>query len=155
MMRPYYLIAALAILADQTAKALVLALMKPGQSFPLVQNILHLTYVRNTGAAVGMFQGSNALLIGAAALAALFLLYAMRRIPQEKVYYRVGLILVLSGSAGNIIDRVFRGFVVDMIDFRFFPVFNLADVCINLGVATIVAAYIIGKSMQKHARVSQ
>jgi len=152
-MRPYYLAAALAILLDQISKSMVQALMLPGQSFPVIRNVIHLTYVKNTGAAFGMFQGRNAFLIAVAAFAALFLLYAIRRIPREKVYYRMGLVLILAGSAGNIFDRVYRGFVVDMIDFRFFPVFNIADVSINLGMATLIGAYLIGKSMQKHARV--
>ena len=159
MMRPYYLVAALIIAFDQATKFLVLAFLLPGQSIALIQNVLYLTYVRNTGAAFGILPGNNALLIAVAAFAALFIIYAIWRLPKERTYYRLGLALILGGSAGNILDRVYRGYVVDMIDFRFFPVFNVADIMINVGMAIVIAGYLLvrrpgGASLQKGERDS-
>ena len=145
MMSPYYLLIIAILMIDQASKYFVSGLMEHGQTIPLINNIFHITFVRNTGAAFGILQGNTVILIAVGMTAALFILYTMHFIPKNKYYYKIGLSLVLAGSIGNIIDRVYRGYVVDMFDFRFFPVFNIADMMINVGMFLIIIVYIFGK----------
>ncbi len=110
---------------------------------PLWQDIFHLTYVENTGAAFGSFQGGRVFLVAvtvAAIVAGSVFLFKNRKIPLLST----AIAFILGGALGNLLDRVFRGFVVDMFDFRLinFPVFNVADVFVCLGAALIVI-YII------------
>ena len=154
MMSPYYLLILLIIGIDQLSKHFVSAAMQHGQTIPIISNIFHITFVRNTGAAFGILPGNTTLLIAVGAIAALFIIYTMHFIPKDKYFYKIGLSLVLAGSIGNIIDRVYRGYVVDMFDFRFFPVFNVADMMINVGMAIVIVAFLLlrrpaGASLQK------
>lgn len=144
-MSPYYLLIILIIMIDQASKYFVSNMMQHGQTIPLINNIFHITFVRNTGAAFGILPGNTALLIAVGLAAALFILYTMHFIPKSKYYYKIGLSLILAGSIGNIIDRVYRGYVVDMFDFRFFPVFNIADAMINVGMCIVIAAFLLGR----------
>ncbi len=145
MMSAYYLLIILTIAADQASKYLVSNLMLPGQTIPLINNFFHITFVRNTGAAFGLLPGNTVLLIAVGLIAALFILYSLYYIPKSKYFYKIGLSFILAGSIGNIIDRVYKGYVVDMFDFRFFPVFNIADAMINVGMVLIIVVYIFSK----------
>ena len=144
MIQVYYILIILIIVIDQTSKYFVSSLMLSGQTIPIVNNIFHITFVRNSGAAFGMLPGNTALLIAVGSIAALFILYTMYYIPKNKYYYKIGLSFILAGSIGNILDRVYRGYVVDMFDFRFFPVFNIADAMINIGMVVIVIIFVFG-----------
>jgi signal peptidase II len=132
----FYLAALLVIIFDQALKLLVTYKMQLGQSIPLIQNILNLTYVRNQGAAWGLFYGQSLLLFIVAIVVILFVLYYHYNLSRKDII-QLGLGLILGGSLGNTIDRVTRGYVVDYIDFIIFPVFNLADMMINLGVFVV------------------
>ena len=152
MIQAYYLLILLILAIDQASKYIVSSLMLPGQTIPLVNNVFHITFVMNTGAAFGILPGNTVLLIAVGSIAALFILYAMHFIPKNKYYYKIGLSFILAGSIGNIIDRVYRGYVVDMFDFRFFPVFNVSDIMINAGLFLIIAVYIFSKGWGPRAR---
>lgn len=128
------------LLLDQASKIWIQRTFLPGESQPVVPGYFHLTHVRNEGAAFGLLQGQTALFVAVtvAVLAAGLLL--RRHIAGERLPVRVGVTLGLSGAAGNLIDRVLRGSVVDFLDFRFFPVFNFADVGIVGGAALLAWA---------------
>lgn len=133
-----FLLGAAWLLLDQGSKAWVHRAFLPGESFPVVPGYFHLTYVRNEGAAFGILQGQTAFFVAVTlAVLAAGLLYR-RRIAQERLTVRLGCTLGLSGALGNLIDRVSKGWVVDFLDFRVFPVFNFADVAVVGGAALLV-----------------
>ena len=137
------------ILADQAIKFLVVSYMKLGESIPLLAGIFHITYIENPGAAFGLFANQRVMFIVAAALviAAACLMY--RRLMSEKVIVRWGVALLLGGAAGNLIDRVRIGCVIDFLDFRIWPVFNIADIGICIGVALLMYALLFDKEKEK------
>jgi signal peptidase II len=92
----------------------------------------------NTGAAFGIFQGNNGVfMILAFVIIALIFVY-FPSIPESDFYFRLALSLQLAGAAGNLIDRLMRGFVTDFISVGRFPVFNVADSCITMGVVVLL-----------------
>jgi signal peptidase II len=93
--------------------------------------VLHV--VTNTGASFGMLQGSNALLAWFSVIVLGIIMMNADKVKENKNQV-LPVILIVAGLLGNLIDRVFRGYVVDFIDFRFWPVFNLADSCVVIGV---------------------
>jgi signal peptidase II len=95
--------------------------------------IIHV--VTNTGASFGMLQNNNALLAWFSIIVLGIIMMNADKVKKEQV---LPVILTLAGLLGNLIDRVFRGYVVDFIDFRFWPVFNLADSCVVIGVIWLV-----------------
>jgi signal peptidase II len=94
-------------------------------------------FITNTGASWGILQGKNSLLIWVSmiVLGVIMLNVDMIRKRKEQI---LPAILIVAGLLGNLIDRIFRGFVVDFIDFKFWPVFNIADSCIFIGVIWLI-----------------
>ena len=137
------------ILVDQAIKFLVVSYMKLGESIPVLAGIFHITYIENPGAAFGLFANQRVIFIVAAALviAAACLMY--RRLMSEKVIVRWGVALLLGGAAGNLIDRVRIGRVIDFLDFRIWPVFNIADIGICIGVSLLMYALLYDKEKEK------
>lgn len=92
----------------------------------------------NTGAAFGIFQGANSIfMVLAFVIIGLILIY-FPMIPFEDIYFRLALSLQMAGAAGNLIDRLYRGYVTDFISVGRFPVFNVADSCITMGVVVLL-----------------
>lgn len=123
------------LLLDQLSKAVVSRTMSPGQSLALMSEILHVTYVQNPGAAFGLFAYQTPFLVAATVFLAILAWVYRQDIARQSLALRLGLTLGLAGAAGNLIDRVGRGWVVDFIDLRVWPVFNVADMAIVAGVA--------------------
>ena len=123
---------------DQFIKGIVAASMVPGESIPILNNVFHLTYVLNPGAAFGILphQRELFLLAGAAILIISAIFYS--KIQKSDSILRFGLISLLSGATANLIDRFQNGLVVDFLDFRIWPVFNIADVAIVVGVGFMI-----------------
>lgn len=130
------------ILLDQGTKLWALGSLKPIQNMTLVEGFLDLTFVENRGVAFGMFSGQRWFILVLTGLIAGVLVYFYRTLPKKAEYIpvRAALLLVLSGAIGNIIDRVFRGYVVDFFEFTFFdwPVFNVADIYVVVGVILLI-----------------
>ena len=126
------------ILIDQGTKLWALESLKPIHNMTVVDGILDLTFVENRGVAFGMFSGQRWFILLLTILIAAGLLYFYKTLPRKQEYrpVRLSLILVLAGAVGNIIDRMFRGYVVDFFEFTFFewPVFNVADIYVVVGV---------------------
>ncbi len=99
----------------------------------------YLTYVHNTGTAFGMFQGNNKALLLLACVILGVLLYAARGLSERAgLWGTIGVALVLGGALGNIYDRIHYGQVIDFLDFRVWPVFNVADSAISVGTASLM-----------------
>ncbi|MBN3032965.1 MAG: signal peptidase II [Candidatus Saganbacteria bacterium] len=130
----FYSAAALIAALDQLVKYLVVQHLAPGQSLPLLGRAVRLTYVRNTGAAFSLFTGySSYLALAGLIVAVAVIVWHTRTSPRDR-RLQFALAAVLGGSLGNLLDRLLRSYVVDYLDLTVWPVFNLADVMINLGV---------------------
>lgn len=140
----FALITVVLIAIDQVTKYLTLEYLKPISSVVLIENILSLTYVENRGAAFGILQNARWVFILFTAIAVVGILYFKFRHSPKGLTINSALCLVTSGAIGNLIDRVFRGYVVDMIEVTFidYPVFNVADCFVVVG-AVMLAIYIL------------
>lgn len=131
---------------DQLIKFIVAANMQLDESIPLLNNVIHITYVLNEGAAFSIMSGQTWLLCGVTSVTMAFLiwLFVSKKTTHPLAICSLG--LIISGGIGNLIDRffngdvIFKGKVVDYIDFRLidFAVFNFADCCITIGTILLV-----------------
>ncbi len=129
------IIGALIAIIDQVIKLLVVNYLKPVGTVNVIGDVFKLTYVENRGVAFGMFQGMQwvFVIITVIMLAAVIYLMFKRR-PKNKFFYVISA-LIIGGGIGNLIDRVFYGYVIDYLSLSFFPpVCNFADYCITIGV---------------------
>ena len=132
--------------ADQLSKYLIDSNMLEGETIPIINEFFHITYVKNRGIAFGMFQGKLDIISIATVIAIVAIAYYLYKEKNKlSLVEKMGFIYILAGAIGNMIDRAFRGFVVDMVDFRgiWSYVFNLADVWINIGVIFILLDQLI------------
>lgn len=132
------------VIIDQITKLLTLAYVKPVGTIEIIKNILSFTYVENRGAAFGIMQNARwVFILFTLAIIALLVGYTLKKKPEGKLYY-VSTAMIISGGIGNLIDRIFRGYVVDMIEVTFidYPVFNFADCCVVIG-AILFCIYIL------------
>lgn len=110
----------------------------PFKSFPVINNIFHITVVFNKGAAFGILKGKTNFLIYLSIIFLIILLLVFYKERQKRFIISLGYGLVLGGALSNLFDRVVYGYVIDYLDFRIWPVFNLSDTCITLGVFLII-----------------
>ncbi|MCG0274685.1 MAG: signal peptidase II [Thermosediminibacteraceae bacterium] len=144
-----WIIAAFIFVIDQFTKTLVKTRMVPHQSIEVIDNILYLTYVRNTGAAFSLLKGKVFFFIVVSFIVIAALVFYMKRLPPEKKILKVTLSLILGGALGNLVDRLRYGYVVDFIDFRIWPVFNVADSAMVIGVIILVYLIIVDPEVIK------
>jgi signal peptidase II len=141
--RPWLLLLAVAaatILADQAIKAYVvahLALHDSWMPIRFIEPLFRFTHVHNTGAAFGIFPEGGAVFLIIAVVVAAIILYYYRQLPEGMLLIRLALGLQLGGALGNVLDRVRLGYVVDFLHVEYWPVFNVADSCIVIGVALL------------------
>ncbi len=128
------------IALDQISKAVVMRSMVPGESIPILQDIFHLTYVLNPGAAFGILSNQRMFLLITGAALILAAAYFYPLLKKSDACLRFGATAILSGAVANLIDRIQTGCVVDFFDFRIWPVFNVADIAIVLGVGFMIYA---------------
>lgn len=124
---------------DQVIKYFISTNLKPVGSVTVINNILDFTYVENKGVAFGMFSGMRWIFIALTAfLICAIVIYMFKKKPQSKLFY-VCVALIVGGGIGNLIDRIFYGYVIDYISLSFFqPVCNFADYCITVGTFLLV-----------------
>lgn len=129
------------IVADQALKWWVVANIPLGATI-LKNPVLDLTYLQNRGAAWSMFSGNKWLLLLIAFVATIVLILLIIKSYRYHKVLTIGLSLALGGALGNVIDRVRLGYVVDMFQVEFFnfPIFNLADIALFIGVVIIIVA---------------
>ncbi|MBM3246056.1 MAG: signal peptidase II [Candidatus Omnitrophica bacterium] len=116
---------------DQLTKIIAAKNLILNQSVPVIKDIFHFTLIHNRGAAFGILKNQLPLFIFTSLLAIILIYRSLRDAPHR--LYRVSLGLILAGALGNLIDRLFFGYVVDFLDFRVWPVFNIADSAISIG----------------------
>jgi len=138
------------LIVDQSLKSLVRLKLAVGESIPLINNIFHITYVTNTGAAFGLFKNSAIFFIiisvVAIVLIAGLILKSIKRAEfMANPRFDLGLIMIISGAIGNLADRLKFGYVIDFIDVRIWPVFNIADTSITIGTMLLILSYMCQK----------
>lgn len=143
------------IILDQLIKGLIISKLY-NNTIVLIPKILNLTYVENTGAAFGIGSSSTAMFIIVNAIIIGLIIYFIHSKKGEISKITLfALHLILAGGIGNLIDRIFKGFVVDYIDINpifKFPVFNLADICITIGY-TIIVIYLITNIIEERRKL--
>lgn len=138
------LLFSLILSADQLTKYLTVLYLKNHDDLVIIKETFSLTYVENTGAAFGILQNSKYLFIAVTIIATVSIIYYTLKAKNFNKLYLSAACMVISGAISNMIDRLTRGYVVDMIkaDFIDFPVFNFADMCIVIG-AFLLCFYLL------------
>jgi signal peptidase II len=134
------------VIADQLTKALIVREFELYEVLDVLP-VLEITRLHNTGAAFSMLAGASGwqrwFFIGLALVVSAGIVYWMRHLPrQSAAYLPVALALVMGGALGNVIDRVWHGYVIDFLHFHwgtaYFPAFNVADTCITIGAGLLI-----------------
>ena len=118
------------VILDQFSKYIVVENMALGESIPIIEEVFHLTYILNPGAAFGMLAHNRLFFIAIAVVVIGIIIWARREILASPWEVKAGCGLFLGGAIGNLIDRARQGLVIDFFDFRIWPVFNIADIAI-------------------------
>lgn len=136
-------VAALVVVADQITKLIVVRTLKSATPIDFLGGLVRLDYTSNTGAAFGMFQNQSAVFAAVSLIVGIGIVVSFYWLGHSSWPIRFGLSLVLGGAAGNVLDRIRIGYVVDFIDLRWWPVFNLADSAVVIGVALLMLASVL------------
>lgn len=148
-----YLITFIIVLGgDLVTKLVVNESMQLGQSYQVIKNFFYFTYIHNTGAAWGMLSGHFFMFYAISIIAGIMLIYYFIKSNKSQVLLRFGIVLIFSGMLGNLYDRVFFHYVRDFLDFFVFgydfPIFNIADMGVVIGVLLIILDLGIGEYKQ-------
>lgn len=151
MKKILYAISSSIFLIDQIIKLLVMKYLPYGISKEIIPNFFSLTYVKNTGGAFSILAGNVALLSIIGIVIFIGCIYYIEKNPPKNFLEMIATSSVVGGLLGNLVDRIFRGGVIDFLDFQIFnynfPVFNIADVAIVLGIFALI---IIEARSEKH-----
>lgn len=141
-------IASTMVVLDQLVKIYIHSSFSLGESVPVIQDIFHITYVRNTGAAFGIFRESSqffrdAFFLSMPPIAMVIILMMLKGVPNTDRWQVFSLSLIFGGAIGNYIDRLRFGYVIDFLDFHYkevwsYPAFNVADSAIVSGVCLLL-----------------
>ncbi len=133
------------VIADRITKAALCRAMHEGQSIPILPKIFHLTLVFNKGIAFGLFGGKAFVFVAAgAAIIAAMAAYAARTKARDALT-GISFGLIIGGALGNLVDRMRFGYVIDFLDFRVWPVFNIADSSITIGAIALAWGMIVSR----------
>jgi signal peptidase II len=155
--KPFAMIAGLVVLLDQATKMLVLAKMPLYHAISVIPGFFNLTHIRNPGGAFGFLAAGslairNLLFLGVSAIAMGLIVYFYRSTPKTYPYLASALAMIFGGAAGNLIDRLRFGEVVDFLDIYLgayhWPAFNVADSAITIGIAIFIVHVVMGKIPQ-------
>jgi len=135
-------ISSLVLIVDRLTKYILFRNLSEGESVKVVPGFFHITLVLNSGAAFGLFKGRSLFFTVSTILVIIFICLYVWRGGCKDLLVLTALSLILGGAAGNLIDRVLFGYVIDFLDFRIWPVFNIADASITIG-AFILAIRLI------------
>jgi len=140
------------LIADQVVKLFITSRLSPSETIPVIENIFHITLVFNNGCAFGLFKGQpNVIFFAISISAVIFLTFFLIRLHKNLIIYRLAAILMIAGALSNLIDRLRVGYVIDFLDFRIWPVFNLGDTAITIGVSIFIVR-ILMKSKAKRSQ---
>ncbi len=145
-------LAALVAVIDQVIKYFISVYLKPISSFEIIPGLFKLDYVENRGAAFGMLSDARWIFIAFTIIVtAIFIVVVIKNSIKSKIFY-ASAILIIGGGIGNLIDRIFFGYVIDYLSVSFFPpVCNFADYCITVG-AVLLIIYIAFISDLKNSK---
>jgi|SRR5699024_1511009 len=151
----YYLLALVTIVIDQWTKWLIVKNMELYESVSIIDNFFAITSHRNEGAAWGILQGQMVFFYIITVVVIVGILYLMQKYAKESALLTISLSFILGGAIGNFIDRLFRKEVVDFLDVMVFtydfPIFNIADSCLTIGVILFFIATILDERKGKKA----
>ncbi len=134
-----FLVAAfVVVIFDRLSKQYIVGSMQEGMSIPVIKDIFHITYVLNPGAAFGIMENQRWFFIAIACALLLTAAFFYKKLLAQPKLLQTGVAIMAGGAVGNLIDRITIGKVVDFLDFRFWPVFNIADIAICVGAGLIV-----------------
>lgn len=136
-----FLTAIAIIILDQLSKFLVKINFSLNESVPVIGDIFHLTYIHNFGAGFGILQNQRSLLVIISIAVAAFIFYYAKKVKEEERLLQLLLGFVLGGTIGNLIDRIFFGYVADFFDFMIWPIFNIADSFVTIGIIGLVVYF--------------
>ena len=150
----YFLISALLVGLDQWSKYLTVQNISLGETKEFIPGFLSLTHLRNTGAAWSLLEGKMIFFYVITVIVSVVIIYLLIKNYKKSIWYSVGLSFVLAGAIGNFIDRVRLGYVVDMLqtDFMNFPIFNVADSTLVVGVICIIIYLILDEKAAKEGK---
>ena len=142
MMKFTLFLTTIIFLIDQISKVLIIKSFRVRASLPIIKDFFYLTYTHNTGAAFSILTGRRLFLIITTFIVIMFIIYYLMKNKITSKLELVSFSLIIGGSLGNLFDRIIRGYVVDFLDFRIFsynfPIFNLADTFIVIGVLLLI-----------------
>lgn len=144
------LAASIIFIIDRCTKFAALSILSDGSSIKVIPGFFHFSLVLNNGAAFGTLKGFNAFFIALSIIAILFIVLYIYRNKTPAAGLVMSLGLIMGGAMGNLADRVRFGYVIDFLDFRVWPVFNIADSAITIG-TVILAWQILIKREDKSA----
>ena len=152
-----FITAAVVLIADRLSKALIQQFLEPSDSIQVIPGVLHITHTTNTGGAFGLFQNVPWLFAIASIGVSVAIIVGASKVPRTSTAVALG--LILGGALGNLVDRLaggidFSGHVVDFIDFRIWPVFNLADSAIVIGVVLLIFQQLTSRDEETPAAAS-
>ncbi|NSP76245.1 signal peptidase II [Enterococcus faecalis] len=150
----YFLISALLVGLDQWSKYLTVQNISLGETKEFIPGFLSLTHLRNTGAAWSLLEGKMIFFYVITVIVSVVIIYLLIKNYKKSIWYSVGLSFVLAGAIGNFIDRVRLGYVADMLqtDFMNFPIFNVADSTLVVGVICIFIYLILDEKAAKEGK---
>ncbi len=139
------------VVIDQLLKLLAVEYLKPIGTYPIIQDVFHFTYLENRGMAFGLMQGQDWLLIWGTALVLFILILAVMTGKLQGTAPVFLVSLIIGGGVGNLIDRVYRGYVIDYIHVKIinFAIFNFADMCVVVGTFLLVCYVFIHEFISK------
>lgn len=152
----FYVLIALVVGIDQWVKYYIRSHMEVGQSVPLIDGLINLTYHRNAGAAFSMLEGQQWFFILSSLLVLVAVIYYRRKGElKNRPLMEFGVALLVAGAIGNMIDRIAFGRVTDFFDLQFvrFAIFNVADVAINVAVVLMVLSILLEMFKTKGKKV--
>lgn len=142
----------LILILDQISKFYISSALSLGQSIPVIRDIFHISLVYNTGCAFGLLKNQKIFFILLSAVVVFYILrdlfFNCRRYSLSR---KAALGLIMGGAAGNLLDRLRLGYIIDFLDFRVWPVFNLADSAITIGIIILGCSLLKGASGHKSA----
>ncbi len=152
----YYIIATIIVLLDQWTKWLIIRRMEIGESIPVIDGFFHITSHRNQGAAWGILQGQMLFFYIVTTVVIVAIVYYLQKYGKNDKWVGISLGIILGGAIGNFIDRLFRQEVVDFLDFYIFnynfPIFNVADSALTVGVILFIIATILDERKKGKAK---
>lgn len=148
MKKRYIIVTILLVILDQLSKYFIVRNFNVYDEWIIIKNFLKFEYVQNTGISFGLFSGGGLIIIIATLGVIGFMIYDF--LGEESKIHNFSCMLILSGAIGNLIDRIFRGYVVDFISFTILnhkmAIFNIADICVVVGIIIyIILMFVEGK----------